>query len=84
MENILNDDYWSKKTYIIATNNLKMVNYADKIIHVRKGRIDFYGNPENFKESEQYQALACEAAKRQTELPLDEIREAPSVSESPI
>ena len=81
MENIRNDPHWSKKTFMIATNNLKMLNYADKVIHVRKGRIDFYGNPENFKESEQYQALACEAAKKDEELPLDEIREAPSVSQ---
>ena len=81
MENIRNDPHWSKKTFVIATNNLKMLNYADKVIHVKKGRIDFYGNPEEFKESEQYQALACEAAKKDEELPLDEIREAPSVSQ---
>ena len=82
MENIRNDEHWSKKTFMIATNNLKLINYADRVIHVTKGRVDFYGNPEEFKQSKQYQELSCEATKQDPEQPLDEIREVPSVSQN--
>ena len=45
MENINNDPHWSTKTFIIATNRLKMINYADKVIHINNGRVDFFGTP---------------------------------------
>ena len=59
MENIKNHEYWSKKTYLIVSNNLKTLNYCDKVIYMHKGRIQFFGTPEKFKKTEQYEGLAC-------------------------
>ena len=59
MENIQNDDHWSTKTYLMVSNNLKTLNYCDKVVYMHKGRIQFFGTPETFKQTEQYAELAC-------------------------
>ena len=81
MENIRNNEYWNQKTFVITTNNLKMIDYADKIIHTHKGKVQFYGLPEEYKKTEPYRMLSFEAVKKQ-ETPMEQILELPEGSVS--
>ena len=57
MKNIKTDAHWSAKTFVIATNRLKMINYADKVVHMNEGRVEFFGTPDAYLETEQYKSL---------------------------
>ena len=46
MEQIRKNKAWDGKTFIISTNNIKMFDYADKIVFVGKGKVEFFGEYE--------------------------------------
>ena len=60
MENISNHEYWKKKTFLITTNKLKLLKYADKVLHTKDGKIDFVGTPNQFKKTPQFRNLSPE------------------------
>ena len=43
MTNIRNNRHWRSKTFVISTNNIKMFDYADKVVFIKKGNIEFFG-----------------------------------------
>ena len=46
MEGIREGEEMKGKTFIISTNNIKMFDYADKIVFMVDGRVDFFGTYE--------------------------------------
>ena len=77
MQNINNHPNWSTKTYIIATNRLKMINYADKVIHMEKGRVEFFGSPERYKATMEYKSIVSTSSLVDQETPMLRIAEVP-------
>ena len=65
MEGIKNSE-WRQKTYVITTNKLKMLEYADKVVYMEKGSMSFNGSVEEFKQSSMYENLQ-EIFKKSTE-----------------
>jgi ABC-type multidrug transport system fused ATPase/permease subunit len=40
---VTNAEPWSSKTFVVSTNNIKTFDYADKIIIIQKGKVEFFG-----------------------------------------
>ena len=38
----------------MVSNNLKTLNYFDKVVYMKDGSIDFFGSAEDFERSDQY------------------------------
>lgn len=51
MEDINNDPLWKEKTFIISTNNMNMLKYADKIIYIENGVLEFFGGQSELKQN---------------------------------
>ena len=44
MKELFDKEPWDKKTYIIATNNIKLINAADRLVYLSEGRVEFVGS----------------------------------------
>ena len=45
---ILSDEEFSQKTFMITTNNPNLLEQADKVVFLKKGRMEFVGSPKDF------------------------------------
>ena len=57
MKNLLNNPTWSNKTCVFTTNKSRMLEFCHKAVFIKEGRIKFYGNPAEFKQTDYYQDL---------------------------
>ena len=77
MESINNDLHLRTKTFIIATNQLKIINQADKVIHINNGRVEFFGTPTAYKGTEYYKSVVSASSLNDQETPMVRIAELP-------
>ena len=54
-----------------------MVNYADKIIHINSGRVEFFGSPHTYKTTIQYKSIVSASSLKEQETPMLRIVELP-------
>ena len=48
IDQILCDEAFSQKTFIITTNNPNLLQRADKVVFLKKGKMEFVGSPKDF------------------------------------
>ena len=63
MNTIREDDHYKERTFIFSTNNLKLVEFCDKVIFMEKGKIAFFGTPEQLKDTFEYKEMMISAQK---------------------
>ena len=54
MKIIRHSPHWESKTFVIGTNNDKLVEYADRVIHIERGTVLFNGSYDDFKRNSPY------------------------------
>jgi ABC-type multidrug transport system ATPase subunit len=52
MTNIREHEKWKKKTFLITTNNPSLFEFADKVVYVNKGLVEFFGTYEEMMQFE--------------------------------
>lgn len=60
MESIKNDDFWNKRTFVMSTNNLGLLKYADRVIFMENGKIVAIDTPEKIIKLKEYSDIALE------------------------
>ena len=71
INNIKNNEFWNKRTYVFVTNNLSLLEYADRVMCVNKGRVIYLGDYQTLQKTPQYQeiyALAQKEDQKETKL----------------
>ena len=63
INNIKNNEFWNKKTYVFVTNNLSLLEYADRVMCVNKGRVIYLGDYQTLQNTPQYQDIYALAQK---------------------
>jgi ABC-type multidrug transport system ATPase subunit len=59
----INEEPWTSRTFLISTNNTKLLEFVDRVIFVDKGNILFKGTYEELQAQPQFQTLLKENAK---------------------
>ena len=54
-----------------------MINYADKVIHMEKGRVEFFGTPQSYKGTIEYKSIVSTSSLNEQETPMLRIAELP-------
>ena len=65
INNIKNNEFWNKRTYVFVTNNLSLLKYADRVICVERGRMVYLGDFETLKKTPEYQEIYALAKKEE-------------------
>lgn len=60
LKNILTNDYWSNRTFIISTNNLGILKNFTRIIYIRDGRIIHFDTPERVKDTPEFSEISIQ------------------------
>lgn len=67
MENIVNDPFWNTQTFVISSNNLKMMKYFDKIIFIENGKIIHFKSPNEIKKEQEFKEISLKVEKEEEE-----------------
>ena len=65
MEGIRSKPLWKDKTYIISTRSFKMLEYADRVIYMEKGKITFFGKLADLKKRPEFKEYMQEQQKKE-------------------
>ena len=66
--NIINNHpRWNKKTFIISTKKLNVLDYVDQVIFMKKGRILYSGNKQGLKNLKEFEELKKFQEKKENE-----------------
>ena len=57
MEIIKTEEFWSEKTFILSTNNPRLLDSCKRVIFIENGVITYNGDTEGFKNMHQYQEM---------------------------
>lgn len=60
MSGIVGDPELKLKTFLIATNNLKLMKYFDKVIFIEDGEILRFMSPTNIKSTSEFKEISLE------------------------
>lgn len=57
VEEITNGKNWTDKTFIISTNNMRFLEYVDRILYLENGRIHFNGDYNQFSQHPRFSSF---------------------------
>ena len=52
------DELWKDRTYVIASNESKLLQHVDRVIYMQEGRMEFEGSVEDFLKTNIYVRLS--------------------------
>jgi ABC-type multidrug transport system ATPase subunit len=63
---------WNEKTFVLSTNNTKLLEFVDRILLIEKGRIKFDGNFNDFKQNPEFRLFLKEDQQKEENRTLDQ------------
>ena len=66
----INKDPWKEKTFILSTNNTKLLEFVDRVIYIENGSIRYFGSFEEMKKNPELTTILKESAEDEVILKL--------------
>lgn len=65
--NIINsDEFWNKRTFLITSNNLKLMKYFDKVIFMENGKVVHFKKPAEMRKEPHFKEISLEIEEETT------------------
>ena len=59
---------WDERTFVLSTNNTKLLDFVDRVIFMDRGQISFNGTPEEFRNNPSFQSYLKDSAEENKEV----------------